>query len=159
VAAYLLDPNIGLPEPDAYPISSAEPYRPSLALDYLGQPYFGAAADSYGYNVQAGASAYFSDMLGNRVLGVALSQQGTLKDIGGQLLYANNTNRLGWAVTGGHSPYQLLYHSYAADEDERVYLRRQRLRIYETGVSGQLSYPFSTTRRKTNDASPDFQCR
>jgi hypothetical protein len=137
VAAYLADMTVGLPDPDAYPVSDATPYQPSLALDYLGQPYFGASADAYGYNVQAGASAYFSDMLGNRVLGVALAQQGTIKDIGGQVYFANLANRWSWAVMGGHSPYQLMYHSYDTDGD----------RLYETGASVQLAYPFSTTRR------------
>ena len=147
VEAYLSDISVGLPPADAYPVSDAVEYEPSLALDYLGQPYFGAAADAYGYNVQAGASAYFSDMLGNRVLGVALAQQGTIKDIGGQVYFANLANRWSWAVMGGHSPYQLLYHSYGEDEENQLFLRRQRLRIYETGAAVQLSYPFSTSRR------------
>jgi hypothetical protein len=147
VTEYLADPDIGLPPPDAYPAASATPYRPSLALDYLGQPYFGASADSYGYNVQAGASAFFSDMLGNRTLGVALQQQGTLKDIGGQLYFANLANRWSWAILAGHAPYQVAYHTYDINENDQVFLRRQRLRIYETGASGMVAYPFSTTRR------------
>jgi dipeptidyl aminopeptidase/acylaminoacyl peptidase len=146
VAAYLADISVGLPPEGAYTVSDAEAYQPSLALDYLGQPYFGASADAYGYNVQAGASAFFSDMLGNRVLGVALSQQGTVKDIGGQVYYANLAHRWNWAVMGGHSPYQLLYHSYDYEGDQ-LFLRRQRLRIYETGATGMLAYPFSTSRR------------
>jgi Tol biopolymer transport system component len=147
VADYLADPDIGLPAPDAYPASAATPYQPSLALDYLGQPYFGASADSYGYNVQAGASAFFSDMLGNRSLGVALQQQGTLKDIGGQVFYANLANRWSWALMAGHIPYQVAYYNYDITDNDQLFLRRDRLRIYETGASGMIAYPFSTTRR------------
>jgi hypothetical protein len=147
VAAYLADAAVGLPSADAFPLSDATAYQPSLALDYLGQPYLGASADAYGYNVQAGASAYFSDMLGNRVLGVALQQRGTIKDIGGQLFYASLANRWSWAVMGGHSPYQLLYHTYDVTSEDELFLRRQRLRIYQTGAAAQVAYPFSTSRR------------
>src|SRR5690606_18506979 len=43
-------------------------------------------------------------------------------------------------------PYQLAFAQFAQDQGD-VYLRRQLLRIFETGVGGQVAYPLSTTRR------------
>jgi hypothetical protein len=147
VAEYLADPLTGLEPADAFPVSSSVPYNAKLELDQIGQPYFGGSAGRYGYEIQAGASAFFSDMLGNRLLGVAFQQQGTLKDIGGQVYYADLSSRWNWAVMGGHLPYRLMYHTYEMDVDQRLFLRRQLLRIYETGIGGQIAYPLSTTRR------------
>ncbi|HET9441053.1 MAG TPA: basic secretory protein-like protein, partial [Longimicrobiales bacterium] len=92
VAEYLADPNTGLPPVDVQ--YQLEDYRPRLALDFLGQPYFGAGATRFGPAISGGVSAYFSDMLGNHQLAAAIQAQGTFKDIGAQALYRNSENRL-----------------------------------------------------------------
>jgi Tol biopolymer transport system component len=146
VAEYLADPNTGLEPATSFPITEATSYSPSLSLDYVGQPSFGVGADRFGNYIGGGASAYFSDMLGDRILGVGVQAQGTLKDIGGQVFYADLSSRWNWAVAGGHIPYLLQYQSFGQSGD-RWYLGVQRLRVFVTSAEGQIAYPFSTTRR------------
>jgi Tol biopolymer transport system component len=153
VADYLADAKTGLQPAEAFPVTDATAYRPSLSLDYVGQPSFGVGADRFGNYIGGGASAYFSDMLGDRLLGVAIQAQGTLKDIGGQAFYANLSNRWNWAVAGGHIPYLLMYQTFdrtppTPDRPQgQLYLGLQRLRVFVTSAEGQLAYPFSSTRR------------
>ena len=93
VAPYLSDAETGLVMPGTYQPSDSDRYNPSLMLDYVGQPTIGVAGDQFGTYVGGGASAYFSDMLGNQILGVAVQAQGTVKDIGGSLFYADLGDR------------------------------------------------------------------
>jgi hypothetical protein len=66
---------------------TGRPYRAGLKLAYIGPPSLGASVGGpFGTTVQGGASAYFSDLLGNHFLGVAVQASGTLRDIGGQAL-------------------------------------------------------------------------
>jgi hypothetical protein len=146
IADYLADPETGLEPSNAFPVSEATPYKPSLSLDYVGQPSFGVGADRFGNYIGGGASAYFSDMLGDRLLGVAVQAQGTLKDVGAQAFYADLSSRWNWAVAGGHIPYLLMFQNFGQSDDQ-WYLGLQRLRVFVTSAEGQLAYPFSTTRR------------
>ncbi|HZD05825.1 MAG TPA: hypothetical protein VE173_12940, partial [Longimicrobiales bacterium] len=147
VAEYLSDPATGLPDPGTFSTSQAKDYHPGLQLDYIGQPTIGAGTDRFGGYVGGGASAYFSDMLGNRFLGVAIQAQGTLKDIGGQIAYQDVSDRWNWAVGGGHIPYLLMFQTYGQDENGAPYLGVLRKRILITSASGIVAYPFSSTRR------------
>ena len=79
VATYLQDDVTGLEPSGTFSVTEAEEYNPSLQLDFVGQPTVGVGADSYGSYVGGGATAYFSDMLGDQFLGVAFSAQGTLR--------------------------------------------------------------------------------
>jgi hypothetical protein len=87
-------------------------------------------------------------MLGDRFLGVALSAQGTLKDVGGQVFYLNQKNRLNWGYSLGRIPYQYLFLQYSQNENPAYINYDQiRYRIFNTSATGLLAYPFSTTRR------------
>ncbi len=147
VASYLADPQTGLVAPGTFSTEKdSKAYDSSLSLDYVGQPSLGVGTDNFGNYIGGGASAYFSDMLGNRVLGVALQAQGTFKDIGGQLFYANMSHRWNWGVGAGRIPYMLGSYTYGSD-DNGDYFGLNRYRIFQTTATGQLSYPFSSTRR------------
>ena len=155
VAEYLADPNTGLDMAGTYTVSQSTTYEPSLALDFVGQPSLGVGADQFGSYIGGGASAYFSDMLGNQTVGVAISAQGRVKDIGGQIFYQDTGDRWNWAVAAGRVPYQFLRQGYGQDveitpTDTIVgdpFLTTQRYRIYSTSMLGQVSYPFSSTQR------------
>ncbi len=160
ISSYLADASTGLKPPDAYPVKDAKKYSPSLSLDWIGQPSFGVAADRFGSYVAGGVSAYFSDMLGDRTLGVAVSAQGTFKDIGGQAFYMNRAHRWNWGVGGGRIPYLFGAYGYGVDtlnangnpvhDSTGVpapYLGLQEYRIYVNTITGQVAYPFSQTRR------------
>ncbi len=143
VVSYLADAETGLVPVGTYLTADASDYSPSLSLDYVGQPSFGVGADQFGNFLSGSAAAYFSDMLGNRVLGVAIQAQGTLKDIGGQFVYQNMERRWNWGVAAGRVP-----NLYVGITDySQTSITQVRFREYWTEAMGLASYPFSTTRR------------
>lgn len=146
VATYLADAETGLVPVDTYPTEDSEGYESDLSLDFVGQPTLGVGTDNFGNYVAGGAFAYFSDMLGDRVLGVSLSAQGTFKDIGGQMFYTNLENRWNWGVGVGRIPYVLGGIGLGQD-DRGSFIAQQRFRIFLTSASGQIAYPFSQTQR------------
>jgi Tol biopolymer transport system component len=147
VASYLADASTGLPEPGYFTDGESTGYRPSLALDYVGQPSIGIGTDRFGNYVGGGTSAYFSDMLGNKILAMVLQAQGSFKDIGGQAFYADLGNRWNWGIGAGRIPYLSIFQDFVVDEVEGPYIAQFRQRVYQSSVSGSLSYPFSRTRR------------
>lgn len=146
VATYLADAETGLTLPGSYTAEDGEEYSSGLSLDYLGQPTIGVGTDNYGNYVGGGTSAYFSDMLGDRILGVAVQAQGTFKDIGGQVFYANQKRRWNWGVGVGRIPYLLGFYNYGSD-DGGPFLGQYRYRVFQSSATGQVSYPFSSTQR------------
>jgi hypothetical protein len=62
-------------------------YKPKLSLTYVGQPVLAGGYDSYGVHLGGGISLLWSDMLGNRNLGLVTQAQidGAFKDFAGQL--------------------------------------------------------------------------
>jgi WD40 repeat protein len=146
VMEYLGDPNTGLLAAGMYEVDDAIVYEPDLALDYVGQPSIGVGTDRFGNYVGGGAAAYFSDMLGNNVLGVAVQAQGTVKDLGGAAFYTDLGDRWNWGVGVSHIPYVLSYVGQGVDEGG-PYLGQIIDRLYVSSATGQLTYPFSQTRR------------
>lgn len=147
VAQYLGDPLTGLEDPGHFRASEATTYSPGLSLDYVAPPSIGVGADRFGTYVGGGAVAYFSDMLGDRNLAVALQAQGTVKDIGGQVVYQNLQSRWNWGTGAARIPYLRLYADYARNPDGSLAYREIRERLFLTQASGLVAYPFSTTRR------------
>ena len=147
IATYLADAQTGLVPSGTWEGEEAEDYSSSLSLDYIGQPTLGVGTDSYGNYIGGATSAYFSDMLGDKVLGVALQAQGTLKDIGGQAFYTDLGDRWNWGVGAGRIPYLLGGYNPFAQDEFGTYFELQRLRIYISSAIAQLQYPFSTTER------------
>jgi hypothetical protein len=145
VAEYLADPNTGLPPVDVQ--YKLEDYKPKLALDFLGQPYFGAGASRFGPAISGGVSAYFSDMLGDHQLAAAIQAQGTFKDIGAQAYYRNSEHRLNWAVSAGHIPYLTGRTYVGRDQFNNQIVEQQLERIYVDQVTGYAFLPSSQTRR------------
>ena len=147
VAAYLDDAETGLAPVGAYLATDAEEYDSSLGLDFVGQPSIGVGQDAFGGVLVGGASAYFSDMLGNRRLGVAVQAQGTFKDLGGQFFYQNLADRWNWGVSGGRIPilYVNAFGNFLPGGAQQIVL--QRMRIFLDSFAGTVAYPFTSTRR------------
>lgn len=110
VEAYLRAPTRGLPAPVAD--IQADDYDPDLGLDFIGPPAIGVGTDRFGGVGFAGAiSAYFSDVLGQHQVGVAVQTGGGGSDsnlseqIGAQLIYLNRKNRINWGAGATHVPY------------------------------------------------------
>ena len=147
IASYLSDPLTGLMPNGTYLAENAIDYDSSLSLDYVGQPNVGFGTDRFGSYAAGGASAYFSDMLGNRSLGVSLLAQGTFKDIGGQVFYVNQEKRLNWGLSGGRVAYMYGFQFFDQAPNGNVSVNLLRQRIFLSQTSVMAAYPFSTTRR------------
>ena len=147
VASYLADKETGLEPIGVYLAANAIDYDSSLKLDFVGQPALGVGTDRFGNYVGGGASAFFSDMLGNRSLGLSVQANGTFKDVGGQAFYINQEKRLNWGASAGRIPYIQGFQTFGTDDDGNPYIGLIRNRIFLTQTSLLLAYPFSTTRR------------
>jgi hypothetical protein len=103
VSSYVTNYAEGLPADTQIP---ARDYRPALRLAYIGPPSLAVSAGGpLGTTVQGGASAYFTDLLGNHFLGVAAQASGYLRDIGGQVIYLNSERRWAWGLSAERTPY------------------------------------------------------
>ncbi|MEE2668994.1 MAG: peptidase S9 [Gemmatimonadota bacterium] len=147
IANYLSDPLTGLMPTGTYLAENAVDYNSELSLDFVGQPNVGFGTDRFGSYASGGASAYFSDMLGNRQLGVSVLAQGTLKDVGGQVFYVNQERRLNWGASGGRLVYLMGYQSFGMEPNGNTRIEQIRHRIFLNQTSVMAAYPFSTTRR------------
>jgi len=150
VSAYLEDGETGLEPPGTYRVADAEAFDSSLELDFIGQPSLGVGADQFGTYLGGSASAFFSDMLGDRNLGVAVAANGTIKDIGAQVYYLNMQNRWNWGYVLARIPYQYQYYQWGQLQEEgNIYdvVALTRYRIFSDNVTGILNYPLSQTRR------------
>lgn len=146
VDGYLADATTGLDPVGFFSTAEASTYEPALALDYLGQPAFGVGTDRFGNYVGGGASASFSDMLGNKLLGTQVQAQGSVKDIGGSTFYADLSDRWNRIIGVSHIPYVISFMERGVDKSGQ-YLGQILDRIYVSSATAQVAYPFSMTRR------------
>ncbi len=144
ITAYLHDPFTGLPPTGAFEI---RPYKPSFALDAIGQPSLGVASGPFGTGVAGGVSAYFGDQLGDQMIGTAIQAQGTVQDIGGQVFYLNQRKRVNWGAELSHIPYLTGYTGFRDAGGGFVEYDQYLQRIFYSSASGIAQYPFSSTRR------------
>jgi hypothetical protein len=148
VQRFLSDPARGLPAPEQVSARDAEPYRTKLLLDFIGQPTISAGVTEFGGFVGGSGSAFFSDMLGDRALGVAAQVSGKLADFGGELVYWNRRHRWNWAAALSVLPYRLGYVTYREDPAAgEVRLSEIIERQTSRGAFGVAAYPFSTATR------------
>lgn len=145
VFQYKHDDLTGLPGTSDFEISD---YDSNLTLDYVGAPTIGAGySPTFGTGFAGAVSFLFSDLLGNRELGVAIQAQGSEKDIGGQAVYINAENRWNWGVQASHIPYLSGAAGFRTDASGNQQYVEQLQRIYISQLEGLTQYPFSTTRR------------
>ena len=141
ISTYLNDSDEGLPPADS--TFEERPYRTGFRLAAIGQPSLGVGGGGVlGTQVSGGASAYFSDMLGNQSIGVGLQASGQLRDIGGQLLYLNTARRWNWGVNLSRTPY---VYAYGALTNVGAQYIIEHLAV--DNASAIVQYPFSQTRR------------
>jgi hypothetical protein len=145
VTAYLADPTTGLPSGEDFTIA---PYHSAFALDAVGQPSIGVSAGGpFGTGVAGGVSFLFGDQLSDRQFALGVQANGTIKDIGGQLIFQNLKHRWNYGASVQHVPYLTGFYgitdlgggSYSQD----LYLQR----IFIDQAQFSTSYPFSSTRR------------
>lgn len=157
VEGYLADAQAGLPDAEAFPTRE---YRSRLSLDYVSQPQvgvgYGGGYYGSGFGVAGGIQFLFSDQLSDNVLGVAVSANGTLKDLGGQALYVNRGGRLTYGALVGQVPYLQVFAGCAPNEEGGCpgseggpggYLTRYYYRTYHTQAQAISAYPLNQSQR------------
>ncbi|HET6568324.1 MAG TPA: peptidase S9, partial [Rhodothermales bacterium] len=130
--------------------SPTEPYHARLHLAYVGQPSVGVGYDQQfgGLGIAGGVSFYFTDMLGNHILGAAVQANGTIKDVGGQVQYINRAHRFNWGGQISHIPYLTGFAAVSPGPTPGSVEYDQYLqRYYFSGGQFMGAYPLSTTRR------------
>ncbi|HUP19272.1 MAG TPA: BamA/TamA family outer membrane protein [Gemmatimonadota bacterium] len=148
VASYLEDTAAGLPARTA--ALPTEEYKPRLRLDYVAPPSAGVAVDQFGTQVGGSVGFFWSDMLGNHQLITSVGANGGLKDIGGEVLYADLGSRTNWGVRAGHIPYRVRGTRITRDEFEGQQVLFYDLitdRAFFDRAAFLVDRPFSLTRR------------
>ena len=88
-----------------------EPYKPKLSLQGVSQPVVGVGVSRFGTSFGGGIALTFGDQLGNHLLATALQVNTgiagsfSVKDIGAQVAYINQSHRWNWGLVGGQMPY------------------------------------------------------
>ena len=148
VQRLLTDYDRGLPSVSTASASPAEPYNRQLTLDALGQPTFTAGVSEFGAHVGGSMSAFFSDMLGDRMLSVAGQVGGSLADFGGQLAYLSRKHRWNWAGVVEQLPYRLGYVTLdERSESGKVLVSEITERQTNRGAFAMTAFPFSASTR------------
>lgn len=145
VGNYLNDPLTGLPDKEQ--IDTKE-YKSRLKLDYVAPPTVGVSAGGlYGAGFAGGVGFFFSDMLGNKNLGVIAQANGTFKDIGGQVTYMDRGRRFNFGGALGHIPVLFGGTALGSSPEGFLQVNEIRQRIFIDQIVGIGAYPFTSTRR------------
>ncbi|HVR96814.1 MAG TPA: BamA/TamA family outer membrane protein, partial [Thermoanaerobaculia bacterium] len=134
-------------------------YRPRLQLDFIG-PSIGIGASTLGYSFAGDITAFFSDVLGQREVGLSVhGGTGTVDELGAQGYYLDQSNRWQWGAAGGHVPYISAFataRSGPVEVDGEIVQGTVFDQVIETVTVDEASfisrYPFSTTQRFEFDA-------
>jgi Tol biopolymer transport system component len=145
VLGYLHDAGTGLVTPELAASWPSRPYRPRLALDYLGQPQVGVSVGGVAGQggLYGGISGVFSDLLGYHNLYGTVAAQGQLDEFGFQTMYLNQKNRWNWGAVAERIPYV----SIGAGQISPTVVEIQRWRFFDTALQGLAQYPFSPVSR------------
>ncbi len=153
ITAYLQHPEQGLlPATTQF---EERPYSADLHLAYLGPPTLGVGGDQYGYGVAGSVSAYFTDILGQQNVGFTFQGTGQsttsfADQLGGELFYLNQRNRLNWGADFLHVPIVTSYWGQAfGDFNGQPADIYQNYQIVEsiTNLTPMMQWPFGPTRR------------
>ena len=145
VGSYLSDATLGLPDNPQYDIKE---YSSKLKLDYIAPPTIGVSIGGpFGGGLGGSVGFYFSDMLGNHNLTVSALANGTFKDVGGQVTYLNQKNRLNYGFYGAHIPIIYGFGSSFGSLEGQTVINQVFQRLYIDQIGSYAAYPLSTTRR------------
>jgi len=128
----------------------SRPYRRTLSLSGLGQPYVAAGGGVLGSYFRAGMSAAFSDLLEDQQVAFATQVGTSLRDLAVQTAYINRQSRWNWGVVGSQAPIlignsRLLLGDAAAPST--ITRQTDVLRQTHRQLTGLVMYPFSAATR------------
>lgn len=158
ITGYLMRPEEGLPPASAE--FRERPYSADLHLAYLGPPTLGVGINDFGVGAGGSVTAFFSDILGQHNVGFTFQGGGgsgtssLTEQIGGEVLYINQKNRLNWGADLLHIPYVFGAVDFYRDTvtvdgqtfEADIYDEYREIQL-NTELTGITQYPFSTTRR------------
>jgi len=126
----------------------ARPYRSSLSLDRISQPYLSAGGGALGGFFRAGVSFSFSDLLEEQQVQTAVQAGTRLQDFAVQSAYVNRQSRWTWGFAGAQLPAAYSRSSTWTDAAAE-YTTRERTTLRQTHRQATLmaAYPFSRARR------------
>ena len=147
------DPATGLPSEREFPNTD---YKASLSLDGIGTAGVGVAfGGPAGTGAAGGVAFQFGDEIENNIVAATVQASGYLQDIGGQVVYLNQSHRWNYGVALSHIPYLQLgetsYDSVIVNPDNSQtpvqVLEQEYLRTYYEQAQLFAQYPFSQVRR------------
>ena len=158
ITAYLMRPEEGLPP--ASTEFKEKDYQADLHLAYLGPPTLGVGVDQFGFGAGGSVTAFWSDILGQQNVGFTFQggggngTQSLSEQLGGEVIYINQTSRMNWGADLVHIP--LVYASAGLFQDvvevdgqpvlADIYVEQREVQL-STQLTGLVQYPFSSTRR------------
>jgi Tol biopolymer transport system component len=157
VSTLLENPSSGLPATSTAASYPVEPYSAKLQLEGVIQPSVGVGVSRFGSSIGGGVALAFSDMLRNHSLMTSVQvnstfgQSTTLKDVGAQVGYFNQSKRWNWGVVGGQVPYLSGgFQSGVGQLPNGDVVQTDQLFVFrqtERSITGVTSYPFSRAQR------------
>ena len=90
----LLSDSSGLPDPAA--ALPLQRYEPRMFLEAIGPPYISSGGGPFGTFIRGGGSLLFSDLLGERKLGLSAQAGNRLRDVAFSLRFINRARRWNW---------------------------------------------------------------
>jgi hypothetical protein len=144
-------PRMAVAIPSDVVTGEEQPYKPKLALDFIGASGgVGVAGGNVGGFASGGLGLQFSDTLGYHTVSAVVQANGGLRDIGGQVSYVNRTARWNWGGTLQYLPYVTgSFRERLAVVDNREVLIDESLLFRQTDLQarGLIMYPFTRTTR------------
>jgi hypothetical protein len=157
ITGYLMRPEEGLPP--ASTEFAERGYDAGLHLAYLGPPTLGVGINEFGAAAGGSVTAYFSDILGQHNVGVTFQggggggTQSLAEQLGGEVFYLNQANRLNWGADLVHVPYVYATAAFGRgplpgnpNRIVDIYQEYREVQII-SDATALAHYPFSTTRR------------
>lgn len=119
-------------------------YKPKFKLDYLGGGGGVGVGTSNTFGTRTGLvggiDMVFSDVLGYNQIYSSLALNGEIYDFGGQVLYMNTRNKIGYGASLAHIPYRFSY------VDPSDYFGRLEQVETNQGNITAVNYPYTTVR-------------
>lgn len=145
VVAMLENPIYGLPNAEEF---TDRDYRPGLSLDYVSDPYLAFGSDRFGTFIGAGASLFWSDMLGSHNVVTGFQVNGSFRDIAALAAYSNLTRRLNWGAAVQQIPFVFGGLGVSFDPVTGIFIEQvERFRQVNRDATVFAAYPFNRVRR------------
>ncbi|MDE3153811.1 MAG: PD40 domain-containing protein [Acidobacteriota bacterium] len=151
------EPSFGLPALSSLP-EKPSPYRPTLSLDHIGQPYLAVGANPFGTFVGGGLALFWSDMLGDRTLATAVQVGSSfstgfadsLKNTSALVSYQDQTHRWSWGGAVQQYPYVTGAFQTGVSTVNGALVGVQQTTLFRQinrGVTAVTAYPLDPVRR------------